>query len=148
MDRRSFINWVGLGAIASSLPVAIAACTAQDTKSEATQAAPPVAKGSFRAVGLVADLDKKGFLLNKEVAGGPVLVVRDGSDASKLVAVNPVCPHNQCVVDWKGDRKSFECPCHGAKFAIDGKPTQGPANKPLPTYEAAIKGGAVMVKFA
>ncbi|MFO0173750.1 MAG: cytochrome B6, partial [Aphanizomenon sp.] len=27
MKRRDFINWVGLGCLASSLPVAIAACS-------------------------------------------------------------------------------------------------------------------------
>jgi cytochrome b6-f complex iron-sulfur subunit len=146
MDRRSFINLVGLGAIATSLPVALAACSAKET----TKVAPVAAQQAteFKSVGTLADLDKKGFLLNKETAGSPVLVVRDGSDASKLIAVNPTCSHNQCIVDWKGDRKAFECPCHGAKFSAGGQLVQGPATKPLPTYVAKVEGDAVMVKLA
>ncbi|MFM5891932.1 MAG: cytochrome B6, partial [Dolichospermum sp.] len=31
MKRRDFINWVGLGFLASSLPVAIAACSPETT---------------------------------------------------------------------------------------------------------------------
>jgi cytochrome b6-f complex iron-sulfur subunit len=65
-----------------------------------------------------------------------------------LIAVNPTCSHNQCIVDWKGDRKAFECPCHGAKFSAGGQLVQGPATKPLPTYVAKVEGDAVMVKLA
>jgi cytochrome b6-f complex iron-sulfur subunit len=144
MDRRSFINLVGLGAIATSLPVALAACSSQDTAKVTPVAAPPPT--DFKSVGTLAELDKKGFLLNQETTGRPVLVVRDSRDASKLIAVNPTCSHKQCIVDWKGDRKAFECPCHGAKFSAEGALVQGPATEPLLTYVAKVEGDAVMVK--
>jgi cytochrome b6-f complex iron-sulfur subunit len=146
MDRRSFINLVGLGAIATSLPVALAACTAKEpTKSPTTTA--PQAK-AFQSIGTVADLDKKGFLLNKEMVGGAVMVVRDTSDATKLIAVNPTCSHEKCIVEWKSDQKAFECPCHGAKFAATGKVLQGPAKEALVAYEAKLEGKNIMVKPA
>lgn len=143
MDRRSFINLVGLGAIASSLPVALAACSSKETTQVAAKPA-----SEFKSMGTLAELDKKGFLLNKETQGSPVLVVRDVSDASKVIAVNPTCSHEKCIVDWAGDRKAFECACHGAKFSATGELVKGPATKALAPYMAKIEGDKVMVKLA
>ena len=36
MDRREFLNWVGVGVLASSLPAALVACQGSDTSTETT----------------------------------------------------------------------------------------------------------------
>ncbi|BAT51307.1 cytochrome b6/f-complex iron-sulfur protein PetC [Nostoc sp. NIES-3756] len=133
MKRRDFINWVGLGLIASSLPVAIAACSSAQTAST-----------DWQTVGNVTDLDKSGQLLNENSSIGPVLVV----DTSKenLVAVNPTCTHKGCTVAWKAEAKKFVCPCHGAEYGIDGKVQKEPATQPLKTYAAKIEGSSVVVR--
>jgi cytochrome b6-f complex iron-sulfur subunit len=145
MDRRSFINWVGVGAIATSLPVAIAACSTKVAK-QPTGSAPATPTSEFQPIGTVAELDQKGALLNKDMAIGAVLVIRDATDPSKLIAVNPTCPHKGCIVDWKVDQKSFVC--HGAKFASSGQVTQGPATEALPTYLTKLAGKTILVKAA
>jgi cytochrome b6-f complex iron-sulfur subunit len=148
MNRREFVNWVGLGAIATSLPVAIAACSPQAEAPKTSEApAAPVRADGFQPIGSVADLDKQGSLSAK-LAAGPALVVRNPTDAKAVIAVNPTCPHKGCVVAWKTDEKAFVCPCHDAKFASDGKVTQSPADKPLATYMAKIEGDVVLVKPA
>lgn len=48
-----------------------------------------------------------------------------------LYAVNPVCPHAKCVVDWNSAEKSWDCPCHGSRFSFDGSVLTGPAHKGL-----------------
>lgn len=133
MKRRDFINWVGVGLIASSLPVAIAACTPAQTAST-----------DWQVVGKVADLDKSGQLLNENSPIGPVLVV--GTSKENLVAVNPTCSHKGCTVAWKAQAKKFVCPCHGAEYGIDGTVQKEPATKPLKTYAAKIEGSSVVVK--
>ncbi|MEH2090780.1 QcrA and Rieske domain-containing protein [Nostoc sp.] len=134
MKRRDFINWVGLGLIASSLPVAIAACSSQTT---------PVSK-DWQTVGTSAELDKTGQLLAKDSPAGPVLVV--GTSKAGITAVNPTCTHAGCTVAWKADAKKFACPCHGSEFGADGKVQKGPATDPLKTYAAKIEGNSVVVK--
>lgn len=139
MNRRAFINWVGVGWLASSLPVAIAACSSQTTQAESTNN-----KGGFKTVGTVAQLDKDSQLLNKNSPVGAVLVVRTNS-GSKLSAVNPSCTHAGCPVGWQAKSQKFVCPCHGSEFGTDGKVLKGPASKPLKTYQAKIEGNSVLV---
>ncbi|MBN3891349.1 MULTISPECIES: QcrA and Rieske domain-containing protein [unclassified Nostoc] len=135
MKRRDFINWVGLGLIASSLPVAIAACSSQTT---------PVSK-DWQTVGTSAELDKTGQLLVKDSPAGSVLVVGT-SKTGTLTAVDPTCTHAGCTVAWKADAKKFACPCHGSEYGADGKVQKGPATDPLKTYAAKIEGNSVVVK--
>ncbi|MDJ0714913.1 MAG: Rieske (2Fe-2S) protein [Prochloraceae cyanobacterium] len=136
MDRREFLNWVGVGALASYLPVAIAACSNQTQSELKTDAE------GFLAVGTVADLDAKGELVDKK---NKIIVVRNPED-NKILAVNPECTHRQCIVDWKAEGKKFECSCHGSQFAADGKVLKDPAQKPLSSYEVKEKDNSILVK--
>jgi cytochrome b6-f complex iron-sulfur subunit len=160
MKRRSFLGWMGVGAIASSLPVAIAACSNTSepvstdntstgntsTANTATSSTPETVAtaGGFTAVGAVADLDQNGFLLSK-VADTEVIVVRNPQSTATLVALNASCTHEGCKVEWKAADSQFSCPCHGAKFALDGKATNEPANEALASYQAKIEGTQVLV---
>lgn len=140
MDRRAFLNWVGVGWLASSLPLAIAAC------SPTSQAKPNKSQGGFKSVGTVAQLSKTNQLLNKNSPVGTVLVVRT-SPTSNVSAVNPTCTHAGCAVNWAAKSQKFVCPCHGSEFGIDGKVLKGPASKPLKTYKAKIEGDSVLVSL-
>ncbi|MTJ52522.1 Rieske 2Fe-2S domain-containing protein [Anabaena sp. UHCC 0253] len=146
MKRREFINWVGLGCLASSLPVAIAACS-PETSTSATSGSNDANKG-WQKVGTVAELDKTGQLLAENSPVGAVLVVGTSQAAKKLIAVNPTCTHKGCTVGWNTKKNQFVCPCHDAEFAGDGKVKAGPAEKPLKTYQAKIEAGSVFVKTA
>lgn len=151
MDRREFLTWMGVGGIATYLPVALAACSPKDRNSESSSKksespSNSVSADGFKSVGKVADLDKNGQILNKEFPGGAVLVVRNPDAQGAIAAVNPSCPHAGCNVAWKAEQKQFVCPCHDSKFAIDGKVVQGPAKKPLPIYEAKLEGDSIFVK--
>ena len=73
------------------------------------------------------------------IAPGDGAIVRDGvgqaavhRDAQgRLHAVSARCTHLGCIVDWNEAERSWDCPCHGSRFAIDGTVLQGPALDPL-----------------
>lgn len=41
----------------------------------------------------------------------------------------PRCSHMGCALEWNPDEKSWDCPCHGSRFAEDGKLLDNPAKK-------------------
>ena len=163
MKRREFVNFVGLSCIATSLPVAIAACSpsetadtaeapdaddapAADTTTAQAPADSSVDADGFAPLGTVAELDSAGFLASKDFAAGPVIAVRDPANAESIIALSSVCTHKGCNVDWK--ETEFVCPCHASKFTPEGAVIEGPAKEPLAPYEAKIDGDNVLVKAA
>jgi Rieske Fe-S protein len=48
-----------------------------------------------------------------------------------LHIVDTTCTHMRCEVQWNSAERSWDCPCHGSRFDIDGKVIEGPALKPL-----------------
>lgn len=52
-------------------------------------------------------------------------------ESGKLYALNPVCTHAKCIVEWNGAEKSWDCPCHGSRFNLQGEVLTGPAHRPL-----------------
>ncbi|HYO98233.1 MAG TPA: FAD-dependent oxidoreductase [Polyangiaceae bacterium] len=59
------------------------------------------------------------------VKGQRLAVYRD--DQGSLHAVSPVCTHLGCHVAFNQVEKSWDCPCHGSRFNVDGGVIEGPA---------------------
>ncbi|MCE9669622.1 FAD-dependent oxidoreductase [Myxococcus stipitatus] len=66
-----------------------------------------------------------------EVEGQKVAVYREPDGTAH--AVSPVCTHLGCHVHWNGAERSWDCPCHGARYSPTGKVLNGPAMKDLPS---------------
>jgi glycine/D-amino acid oxidase-like deaminating enzyme/nitrite reductase/ring-hydroxylating ferredoxin subunit len=64
-----------------------------------------------------------------EEAGEKWAVHRDKD--SKLHVVSAVCTHMKCIVKWNDAEKSWDCPCHGSRFTVQGNVIEGPALSPL-----------------
>lgn len=54
------------------------------------------------------------------------------SEDGHVFVVSPRCPHLGCQLEWNPDEKSWDCPCHGSRFHIDGTLISGPAQQHLP----------------
>lgn len=48
-----------------------------------------------------------------------------------LHAVNPACTHINCIVGWNTAEQTWDCPCHGSRFSMDGEVLTAPARKDL-----------------
>lgn len=71
----------------------------------------------------------------EEVKPGTGAVLRRGlkkiavhrDEQGNVRELSAVCTHLGCVVNWNDEEKTWDCPCHGSRFATDGHPVNGPA---------------------
>jgi glycine/D-amino acid oxidase-like deaminating enzyme/nitrite reductase/ring-hydroxylating ferredoxin subunit len=71
----------------------------------------------------------------EEIRSGQGAVIRQGlkklavyrDEIGALHRRSAVCPHLGCVVHWNTLEQSWDCPCHGSRFGVDGRVMNGPA---------------------
>jgi nitrite reductase/ring-hydroxylating ferredoxin subunit len=84
-------------------------------------------------VGSVADIPLgEGAVIRRGLS--KVAAFRDESGAVHEIAAR--CTHLGCIVHWNPAEKSWDCPCHGSRFAPDGAVLNGPALEPLGSLDA------------
>lgn len=72
-----------------------------------------------------------------------VIVVRTGD--TTFIALDAKCTHRNCLVGYQTPSDDFYCNCHGARFALTGAVTAGPATTPLRVFPATFDGAIVTV---
>ena len=68
----------------------------------------------------------------------------------KIQALNVVCPHAGCFVDFLPDRGMYLCPCHNSTFAINGQiaDRSSPAARGLDSLDVEVRDGKeIWVRF-
>jgi glycine/D-amino acid oxidase-like deaminating enzyme/nitrite reductase/ring-hydroxylating ferredoxin subunit len=79
----------------------------------------------------------------RDVPSGEARVVRDGlgkvgvyrDEAGGVHAVSLRCTHLGCLLRFNSAERSWDCPCHGSRFDVDGAVLEGPAVDPLERRE-------------
>lgn len=112
------------------------------------------AKGLFEesasaAKAAVHDLvHRPGTTLEHLQRGQAAIVSLDGdrvaayrSPDGTLHVVQALCTHMRCQVRWNTVETSWDCPCHGSRFAPDGRVIEGPAMQPLRPVHVERRGG-------
>lgn len=128
-ERRSFLRLV-TGAIIAlvTLPASLAR-----------------AKKVGLSISKIAELQKVGGSRILTVKETKLLVVRDSDSTVK--ALNPMCTHKSCEVQYRPSSNDLGCKCHKSAFKLDGSVMGGPAKKPLQTYEASLNGEQIVISL-
>jgi Rieske Fe-S protein len=64
-----------------------------------------------------------------DIRGKRVAVFR--ADNGDVKVLSSVCPHLGCTVHFNNAERTWDCPCHGSRFATDGHVINGPAMRGL-----------------
>ena len=67
-----------------------------------------------------------------EINGHKIGVYKDTS--GNIFAVNPICTHLGCLLNWNNLDKTWDCPCHGSRFNYMGTNIFDPAINGLEIY--------------
>jgi len=78
-----------------------------------------------------------------KVEGDTIALYKD--EQGELHALSPTCTHMGCHVTWNNMEKSWDCPCHGARYAPDGAVLTGPADRSLENIDirSLVKGNCL-----
>jgi glycine/D-amino acid oxidase-like deaminating enzyme/nitrite reductase/ring-hydroxylating ferredoxin subunit len=63
-------------------------------------------------------------------AGARQIAIARDQDGT-VHAVSARCTHMGCIVHWNPAETTWDCPCHGSRFAVDGTVIEGPAVEDL-----------------
>ena len=82
---------------------------------------------------------------------GAVYLRRTSDKADPVVALQVICPHAGCSVEYKASAEGgkFFCPCHSASFGLSGQRLDktSPSPRSLDTLEVKIENSEILVKF-
>ncbi|MEO9223610.1 MAG: Rieske (2Fe-2S) protein [Acidimicrobiales bacterium] len=73
--------------------------------------------------------------------GEPAFVCQPS--AGSFTALSAICTHQGCSVLWQQSAQHFQCPCHGARFGLDGSVQRGPARAPLQKLNVRRRGDRI-----
>jgi menaquinol-cytochrome c reductase iron-sulfur subunit len=158
-DRRAFLKKASatiLGGLAMAAPVASGVMVVLDPlhrKGEQSTAIKITSLNSLPEDGVprkfVVISDRSdAWNRNPSVPVGAVYLRRTGP--KQIQALNVVCPHAGCSVDYVPGSQRFACPCHNSAFSLDGRISdpKSPSPRGLDELEVEIRNDSeVWVKF-
>jgi glycine/D-amino acid oxidase-like deaminating enzyme/nitrite reductase/ring-hydroxylating ferredoxin subunit len=106
---------------------------------------PSILRENLEAIPQLAKRLTPGDISSKdELAPGHAAVLRDGFKKIAVYRdmkghfheVSAVCTHLGCVVEWNSGERTWDCPCHGSRFSVNGDVINGPAAEPLQNVHA------------
>jgi len=76
-----------------------------------------------------------------------LVILGPSAENSDLTVLSPVCTHKGCNVAWAAEESLFVCPCHGGRYALDGRVASGPPPAPLGTIPSEIREGHLWIEY-
>ncbi len=124
VSRRDLLSWLGRAVAAAGAGLAAVLSYRFARPAAVSDLSRRVAVGSFTALPQGSQL---------ELRAHELLVLHD---AGGLYALSTRCSHLGCslLVEPEG----FACPCHGARFSLEGAVRSGPAAQPLPWHRLSL----------
>jgi Rieske Fe-S protein len=70
--------------------------------------------------------------------GKPCLIIL--TKDREIKALNAICTHAQCTVEFRADKNDVFCNCHNGVYDVNGKNVSGPPPRPLELYKVTLRG--------
>lgn len=141
LTRRKFLKRLGGVFTISASPLLLNGCAA----------GLPTFRGEFDGALIkipkteAAALAMPNGVMMVRAANLPMPIVVRNSAKHGLIALSTICSHAGCEVRVFPD--SFECPCHGSAYTIDGSVENGPASRPLQRFVVEETSETIIIRI-
>jgi menaquinol-cytochrome c reductase iron-sulfur subunit len=158
-DRRDFINKATAVVIGGSLavaPIVAGMCVFFDPLRRKSEIGASVLVANLNSLPASGEPRKFSVLATRVDAWNRTPNVPIGAvylqrlENNKVRALNVVCPHAGCFVDYRPANSNFFCPCHNSSFALNGKilDPKSPSPRGLDELPVEVRNGTeVWVTF-
>jgi cytochrome b6-f complex iron-sulfur subunit len=102
-------------------------------------------KGKASAKKLVVSMSDiaPGTAMNVTYNNKPVVIIHRRNEG--FVAFSRVCTHLGCIVNYDTIQNEMICPCHAARFNLEGNVLAGPAPSPLEKIPIKVESEKILV---
>ena len=150
MERKDFIEQVGLSAASILIFGCMQSCSKSDSAAPTT---PPTNNNKpTNKVDFTINITNNPYT-KLSTAGGfyvdrtnNIIIAR--TLTNDFIAVSSLCTHQQVTLEFQASNNRFVCPSppgHGSLFSSTGAVVNGPAGAQLKTYKTALTGNSLRI---
>ena len=142
MNRRDLVQKVLLGSTALIvMPSALTSCE----KDPASDPGPGPNPGTKITIDLTLPANSALIGDGGSLVVQSIIVVNTGSMA--FIALESICTHQGCTVEYNIGAGNFQCPCHGSVYSKTGTVINGPAPTALKSYPVNKAGDILSISI-
>ena len=150
MERKDFIEQVGLSSASILIFGCMQACSKSETASNSSYPSSNSGNAGVNkevdftiniAIAPYLNLDKPGGFYVESKTG--IIIARTLND--EFLAVSSSCTHQGATIEYQANTNRFYCAAHGSVFDTKGKVTTGPATGALKQYKTTLTGTSLRV---
>ena len=148
MERKDFIEKVGL----SAASILIFGCMQGCSKSDTPAPAKPTGTNNnnpAKPIDFTINITNNPYT-GLNTAGGfyvdktnNIIIAR--TLTNEFLAVSSLCTHQQVLIDFQPSNNRFYCSGHGSVFSTTGAVLNGPAASALKQYKTALSGSSLRI---
>lgn len=129
LTRKRFMEWLlGIGAVFTAFVLAFPLIRYVNPPKRSSEG------GEWIDAGEKSDMPAGSSVDLLSSRGIPIILISQGND--KFIALEKKCPHLGCMVLLEDGE--LVCPCHGAKFTLEGQLIGGPSPRGLNQFAVKI----------
>ena len=154
MERKDFIEQVGLSAASILIFGCMQSCSKSDSAAPTT---PPTNNNNpptTNKIDFTINITNNPYT-SLNTAGGfyvertnNIIIARTLTPINPnepFIAVSSLCTHQQVTIDFQANNNRFFCSGHNSAFSTTGVVLGGPAPAPLKTYKTALTGNSLRI---
>ena len=146
MERKDFIEQVGLSAASVLIFGCMQSCSKSDSPAPAQ---PPSNNNPTNKIDFTINITTNPYT-SLNTAGGfyvdrttNIIIAR--TLTNDFIAVSSLCTHQQVTIDFQASNNRFYCSGHNSAFSTTGVVLGGPAPTPLKQYKTTLTGNSLRV---